>query len=533
VENVAYATGAPPSGSNLIVYSGAQGTASTSTSDPSGGGGVITILVRANLVSLIYDDLRDILSDDLAQTATQLSAHGNAIVQDSYNRTRAYDLGDVADRLNRLIENEPLWFESGSAKLKAEADKALLKISILLQASRNVTLFVEGYPDANGSAEPNLQLSYARAKAVIDRVNQLSEHSTNLVAIRDDGDQVLAENRGTVSQDKKRNVIFHTKDEDQPKCSDRWEHHGSGEGQVTAGVFTVNASGNLRKADCSAAIIQDLSWSVSTMDLDGNNDQVMLSATFKQETGVETSYLKGWYVSAYHFDNDISNRAAGHVYGQGLSAGLYGVARRPSGLDFDYLLGAFAGQHDFDLDFARTGGVISAKGHYRYIGANWRLGLSGETDVWHLPVRPQLFISGTNTNAEAAKVTARRGDQSDKGTVPVRSFSQQRVTTVLNFVDLLADPDLILSIEPRGFCEDSSLSNGQECGYGIATRFEKTWDSSSSAYAKFDYEELDRFERTAIGAGYSWLIEGGSFSSGITINSDGSRILENRFQLSF
>ena len=155
------------------------------------------------------------------------------------------------------------------------------------------------------------------------------------------------------------------------------------------------------------------------------------------------------------------------------------------------------------------------------------------TDVSDLPVRPQLFISGTNADAEAAKVTARRGDQVDKGKVPVRSFSQQRVTTALNFVDLLADPDLLLSLEPRGFCEDSSLSKGEECGYGIAARFEKTWDSSSSAYAKFDYEELDRFQRTAIGGGYSWQIEGGSFSSGITINSDGSRTLENRFQLSF
>ncbi len=533
VENVAYATGAPPSGSNLTVYSGAQGTASTSTSDPSGGGGVITTLTRANLVNLIYDDLRNILSDDLSQTATQLSDQANSFVQGAFDRTRAYDLGDCADRLNRLIDSEHLWFENGSAQLKAEADKALKDALAILRDCPKGTLFVEGYKDADGSPKLNFRLGYARAKAVVDRLNQLSKYPTNLVAVGDDEGQVFAENGDTASRHKKRHVIFRTKDEDHAKCSDRTEHHGSGEGHASAGVLTIDASGNLQQIDCSAAMIRDLSWSVSKMDLDGNNDQLMLSLTFKQETGVETSYLRGWYVSAYHSDNDISNRATGHIFGQGLSAGLYGVARRPSGLDFDYLLGAFAGQHDFDLDFSRTGGVISAKGHYRYFGANWRLGLSGETDISDLPVRPQLFISGTNADAEAAKVTARRGDQVDKGKVPVRSFSQQRVTTALNFVDLLADPDLLLSLEPRGFCEDSSLSKGEECGYGIAARFEKTWDSSSSAYAKFDYEELDRFQRTAIGGGYSWQIEGGSFSSGITINSDGSRTLENRFQLSF
>ena len=533
VENVAYATGVPASGSNLTVYSGAQGVASTSTSDPSGGGGVITTLSRVNLISLIYDDLRDILSDDLAQTATQLSDQANSIIQGAFDRTRGYDLGYCADRLNQLLQAEPILFNIGSSELKAEADKILKDALPLLRNCPRGTLFVEGHKDAIGSPELNFRLGYARAKAVIDRLNQLSEFPTNLVAVEYGEDHPLAGSHSNAAENSNSHVVFRAKDDNHANCSNRTEHHGSSDGHAGPGVFTVNASGNLQQVDCSAKMARDLSWSVSTMDLDGNNDQLMISATFKQETGVETAYLRGWYLSAYHSGNDISNRATGDISGQGLAAGLYGVARRPSGLAFNYLLGAFAGQHDFDLDFSRTRGVISAKGHYRYFGANWRLGLSGETDVSDLPVRPQLFISGTNADAEAAKVTARRGDQVDKGKVPVRSFSQQRVTTALNFVDLLADPDLLLSLEPRGFCEDSSLSKGEECGYGIAARFEKTWDSSSSAYAKFDYEELDRFQRTAIGGGYSWQIEGGSFSSGITINSDGSRTLENRFQLSF
>ena len=534
VENVAYATGVPASGSNLTVYSGAQGVASTSTSDPSGVGGVVTTLTnQVNLIGLISDDLQAILSDDLAQTATQLSDQANTLVQGALDRTRGYDINACADRLNRLVDATPILFDSGSSKLKPEADEVLLDVSAVIMDCPGGTLFVEGHTDAMGSAQFNLELSYARATAVVDRLNQMGQYSADLIAIGYGEDRPVAENLDEVSRYKNRRVVFRADNQDEVACSDQSQRDASGVILARPGSITVDASGYVQDVDCSNNRVRELSLSVSAMDLDGNNDQSMISATFRQEAGVNTASLSGWYVSGYHSNTDVVNRATGSISGRGLAAGFYGVERRSSGLDFDYLLGIFAGQHDFDLDFSKTGGVIAADGDYRYTGANWRLGLSGETDVWELPIRPHVFISGANARPRDASVTASRGSQSERGTVTINSFTQRRVTAELNFVDLLADPDLTLSLAPRGFCEDSSLNAHGGCGYGFSASLEQAWGGASGAYAVVHYEELDRFDRVTMGAGYNWQVDGGSISGGVSLGSNGEPTLENRIQLSF
>lgn len=144
-----------------------------------------------------------------------------------------------------------------------------------------------------------------------------------------------------------------------------------------------------------------------------------------------------------------------------------------------------------------------------------------------------MFISGANARPRAASVTASRSSQSEQGTVTINSFTQRRITAELNFVDLLADPDLTLSLAPRGFCEDSSLNSDGSCGYGFSARLEQAWGGSSGAYAGVEYEKLDRFDLVTLGAGYNWQVDGGSISGGVSLGSGREPTLENRIQLSF
>ncbi len=61
-----------------------------------------------------------------------------------------------------------IYFDFGKADLKAESDTAIVQISLLLKKDMNLKLFVVGHTDNVGSVEGNMQLSKARADAVVN-----------------------------------------------------------------------------------------------------------------------------------------------------------------------------------------------------------------------------------------------------------------------------------------------------------------------------------------------------------------------------
>ncbi|HSC82887.1 MAG TPA: OmpA family protein, partial [Pseudomonas sp.] len=59
-------------------------------------------------------------------------------------------------------------FETGRSELNASANRSLLKLVQFLQINPRRTIRIEGYSDSRGDAKENLELSRARAQAVVD-----------------------------------------------------------------------------------------------------------------------------------------------------------------------------------------------------------------------------------------------------------------------------------------------------------------------------------------------------------------------------
>jgi len=75
-------------------------------------------------------------------------------------------MGSSLDALGRIaIEN--IYFDFGKAELLPESDEAIAEISRLLSDRPQINLYVVGHTDSVGSFEANIELSRARAEAVV------------------------------------------------------------------------------------------------------------------------------------------------------------------------------------------------------------------------------------------------------------------------------------------------------------------------------------------------------------------------------
>ena len=114
-----------------------------------------------------------------------------------------------AERGLVLTLNDML-FDSGRADLKPAANRTVLKLVQFLQMNGQRTVRIEGYSDSEGSAQQNLQLSQARAKAVADTLIDLGIDAKRLQVMGYGDAFPLAENateRGR-AQNRRVEVVF-------------------------------------------------------------------------------------------------------------------------------------------------------------------------------------------------------------------------------------------------------------------------------------------------------------------------------------
>ncbi|MFF7710464.1 OmpA family protein [Pseudomonas sp. NPDC007930] len=90
----------------------------------------------------------------------------------------------VAPAPQALSLNSLSRFNSGSAQLKAEATPVLVNALMQIQAQPGALVVIAGHTDARGDAQRNLALSFARARAVRDWLQQTGGLQGNCFAVQ-------------------------------------------------------------------------------------------------------------------------------------------------------------------------------------------------------------------------------------------------------------------------------------------------------------------------------------------------------------
>ena len=129
---------------------------------------------RDALIIGLEDEIRD-LDERLAGVSSDRSSlirkvEQQARLQEQYEQVEALFSDDEAEVLQNgdtiVLRLIGLSFAPNSAKLNSAAQKLLAKTEKAINIYPQCTMTVEGHTDAQGGAEPNLQLSDQRAQAV-------------------------------------------------------------------------------------------------------------------------------------------------------------------------------------------------------------------------------------------------------------------------------------------------------------------------------------------------------------------------------
>ncbi len=113
----------------------------------------------------------------------------------------------VSVQADRLELKEPIFFETGSARIQARSRRLLVDIS---QAIRSLApgsvVSVEGHTDGNGRRSRNVRLSLKRADAVVRRLIKLGVPAARLRSVAHGPDRPLTTNETREGRAKNRRV---------------------------------------------------------------------------------------------------------------------------------------------------------------------------------------------------------------------------------------------------------------------------------------------------------------------------------------
>jgi outer membrane protein OmpA-like peptidoglycan-associated protein len=109
--------------------------------------------------------------------------------------------GQLGGSTAPILMPTDLLFEYGSADLAEGARLSLMKLGFLIQKNPNSLFIVEGHTDSFGSDDYNLQLSQARALAVVNWLRESLKLGTDRIQAQGKGESTLiAPPDGTVEE---------------------------------------------------------------------------------------------------------------------------------------------------------------------------------------------------------------------------------------------------------------------------------------------------------------------------------------------
>ncbi len=154
----------------------------------------------------------EVASPDIQQktqsTFAQLSSSYNDFDFNTNLQIAAtYDDQACQKRLNALVANTNIRFESGKADIRIESFPLLKRISVVAQ-SCDAVLHIKGHTDSNGNADFNLALSQQRAASVKEYLNNSNVDASRLKASGFGESQPIADNSTATGRAVNRRIEF-------------------------------------------------------------------------------------------------------------------------------------------------------------------------------------------------------------------------------------------------------------------------------------------------------------------------------------
>lgn len=113
----------------------------------------------------------------------------------------------VEVRADRIDLDEPIFFETGSARIDKKSDRLVQEIAAAVRGlAPGTVVSVEGHTDARGRRRSNVRLSKARAEAVVRTLVTLGVPAARLRSVGHGPDRPIADNRTRAGRAKNRRV---------------------------------------------------------------------------------------------------------------------------------------------------------------------------------------------------------------------------------------------------------------------------------------------------------------------------------------
>jgi uncharacterized repeat protein (TIGR01451 family) len=424
------------------------------------------IPLDADLASDVKDEVTAILKDDLAATMTQQAQRMQGYAEGALNRLKSRDGGKCAPALAEALRHSQIHFATGSAEITTDSNAILDEVSQILGSCPDQRFEVAAHTDNVGDVQANLDLSWARADAVIAALQARGIEMSRLSG-RGYGDTVpVADNATAIGRAANRRIEFALLDTAKDLCADSSRSDHAFSADMQNGNGAVDGFYQREEHDCHGDVWRIVSADGSLLRTDRGVDQRMMNISVRRERFVSDDRVSGRFLGAYATRSTITDRADGEILGFGVNAGVYGADLLSQGLYLDYYLGAAAGRHTFDLNFGRVGGVINATGHYSFGALFAGAALSGETKVQGIAVSPRAGVDLAWSPGGKGSLAAARGALSDSESLTIPAVMGGRAFVELRFEDLLSQSPMALAVTPRLLCDWGMGELSMSCGYG-------------------------------------------------------------------
>jgi len=522
VENTATVSGTTPAGFKESYESSEEGNSAEGV-----GKGTPTVVELNELIPLIIDDLKTILSDDLAATMRQQSAGMKSYAKSARSRL---DSGskDCGALVTEVIANRDINFATASDIILPESYPVLDDIAQAVNScAASDLLSIEGHTDDRGSLAYNQDLSERRAASVKRALISRDVASDKLFAVGFGETRPIATNDTDEGMEMNRRVEFVTaearKDVTPIACS----------GDVVSDRQTDIVGGSAKLAldnsfyrtqeNCSGDAWRTTEGNMSLLTTNTGVQQWMFNISTRTEKKLNDDRVFGWFVGAYGSRNQITGLADGTIDGLGVNGGIFGANRLAEALFLDYYLGASAGKHNFDLDFDR-GFDINAAGDYRYFAYYGGVAVSGDIERGSMKFSPRVGLDLAYTNGADVNVTASNEYRSETGKARLDAMNGGRLYGEIDFLKELesaTSEERTLGFTPLAFCDQAIGETEVHCGYGARINYsEMDLSSGNKLTLSFGVEATKQTTSQSFGLAYEQSIFGGlgRSSTGVTMS---------------
>ncbi len=499
IENVAYVTGSYTTGgvtTTTTSYSGSQGQASTASTAPSAGSGVVT-----NLVATILDTDGDGKPDNLESSSADRDGDGISDAQDYDPQGYFYcqedgailtggsisvtgPLGtnsavgtsngitiikDGSDGSYQWVASSPGTYTMtmsyprrgipstthlSSGSLTLSSLSALGNPASIGHSEYGSTGVMSNFMDTNigndaptafyttfviGAGDPylignNIPLQNCSSETIVEEVK---DRVTDTLV--EDFRRTVEMQQRSLSNISRDALLRMTESYDDLRCGQVEELDANGIAEFKNGEGILAGTINQDFYNCLSGerIIDEGEFSFTRTDNLGV--EAMFSIRRQWEHIVDDDELRGRYLGVDFNNSNIDNGAglSGSVKGFGISGGGYGAFTTDKELYVDYYFGGSAGIRGFNLDYTDAIGAVAASGDFIYGALFAGAALSGEKDMTDYVVTPRVGFDVALARASDANIQAERLNLTGVGTIviPDHRFGNIYAEAIFSFGD--------------------------------------------------------------------------------------------------